>query len=60
MFGFSAPPISAADCGLEVFVVEDVGYAAKVAEITYASWMLFKVYELTAPTDVPLTVTSAM
>ena len=59
MFG-SAPLIIAAVCGLAVFVVEDVGYAAKVAEITYASWMLLKVYEFTAPTDVPLTVTSAM
>ena len=43
-----------------VAVVDCVGFAAKVAEIVFVAWMLLKVYEVTAPTDAPLTVTSEM
>lgn len=38
--------------------VEVGGVCVKVAVIVYEFWMLLKVYDETAPTEVPLTATS--
>jgi hypothetical protein len=52
--------IGEGDVGVAVGMGVAVGVGANVAEMVYAVWTLLKVYELTAPTELPFTATSTM